>query len=89
MGNCPGKQLLYEKNSLDTCLEFINPQEENAPPEVFQQWRSTAIEELSIFLKLRAEELHDNGEVIIVMVSLCLWEHNLILFAKIEKVYLQ
>ena len=36
---------------------------------LFQQFRSTSVDNLVLFLKLRADELHDNGEGLFLMVG--------------------
>ena len=50
-------------------LAFIQPNEIGVFPEIFDQWRSSSIEDLALFLQLRAEELCDHGEGIFLMVG--------------------
>ena len=48
-------------------MKFVFPNEPEVRPYIFQKFRSAAIEDLIKFLKLRADELSDNGEGIFLM----------------------
>ena len=50
-------------------MVFIQPNEIGIEPEIFDQWRSSSIEDLALFLQLRAEELCDHGEGLFLMVG--------------------
>ena len=49
--------------------KFIHANEINVHPKIFKEWRASAIKDLSLFLKLRAEELCDHGLGLFLMVG--------------------
>ena len=83
MQNCPGKppqntlmSMPQNRNLLaedigDENMQFIFSGESSACPKLRERWRSAAVEDLALFLKLRADELHDGGEGIYLMVAEC------------------
>lgn len=50
-------------------MKFIQPNEANVQPHIFEKFRSSSIDDLILFLKLRADELCDNGEGLFLMVG--------------------
>ena len=50
-------------------LRFLNANERNVDPEVEEAFRAVAKKDLSVFLRLRAEELADGGVGLYLMVS--------------------
>ena len=50
-------------------LEFVQPNEPEVSPHIFEKFRSASINDMTIFLQLRAEELADNGEGLFLMVG--------------------
>ena len=50
-------------------LLFLNANERNVDPEVAEVFRAVAQKDLTLFLKLRAEELVDDGYGLYLMVS--------------------
>ena len=60
-----------DENEIDdhSDLGFVQPNEPNVKPYLFEKFRSAAINDLKLFLKLRSEELSDNGEGLFLMVG--------------------
>ena len=50
-------------------MNFFQPNERNVKPEIFELWRNASINDLALFLQLRADELVDNGAGLFLMVG--------------------
>ena len=50
-------------------MNFFQPNESNVKPEIFELWRNASINDLALFLQLRANELVDNGAGLFLMVG--------------------
>ena len=50
-------------------IKFVQPNEANVNHFIFEQFRKASVDDLSLFLKLRAEELCDNGEGLFLMLG--------------------
>ena len=50
-------------------MNFFQPNETNVRPEIFELWRNASIDDLALFLQLRADELMDNGAGLFLMVG--------------------
>ena len=50
-------------------VEFVQPNEANVNHLIFEEFRKASIADLTLFLKLRAEELCDNGEGLYLMLG--------------------
>ena len=50
-------------------LKFVQPNEANVKPQIFDRFRASSISDLTLFLQLRADELCDNGQGLFLMVG--------------------